>query len=49
MDLATGDAAGRIDQPDHREPGDRLAGTGFADHAQHLALGDVEGDAVDRA
>ena len=49
IDLAAGDAAGRIDQADHREPGDRFAGAGFADHAEHLALGDVEGDAVDRA
>ena len=49
IDLAAGDAAGRIDQPDHREAGDGFAGAGFADHAQHLALGDVERHAVDRA
>ena len=49
QDLAAGDAAGRIDQADHREPGDGFAGAGFADHAEHFALGDVEGDAVDRA
>ncbi len=49
MDLAAGDAAGRIDQADHRKAGDGFSGAGFADHAQHLALGDVEGDAVDRA
>ena len=49
IDLAAGDAAGRVDQSDHREAGDRLAGAGFADHAEHLALGDVERYAVDRA
>ncbi len=48
MDLAAGDAAGRIDQADHGKTGDRFAGAGFADHAQHLALGDIEGNAVDR-
>ncbi|MGY4486602.1 hypothetical protein ACVWWR_005793 [Bradyrhizobium sp. LM3.2] len=47
--LAAGDAAGRIDQADHRQARDGLAGAGFADHAQHLALGDIEGDAVDGA
>ena len=49
QDLAAGDAAGRIDQADHGQAGDGLAGAGFADHAQHLALGDVERDAVDGA
>ena len=49
IDLAAGDAAGRIDQADDGEPGDGFAGAGFADHAQHLALGDVEGNAVDGA
>jgi hypothetical protein len=29
--------------------GERFAGAGFADHAQHLARRDVEADAVDRA
>src|SRR6185437_5847879 len=48
VDFAAGDPAGRIDQADHREARDRFAGAGFADHAQHLALGDVEGNAVDR-
>src|SRR6185312_7023274 len=48
-DLAAGNPAGRIDQPDHGEPRDRLAGAGLADDAQHLALGDVEGDAIDGA
>jgi hypothetical protein len=47
--LAAGDAAGRIDQADDGRAGHRLAGAGFADHAQHLALGDVEGDASMRA
>ena len=49
MDLAARDAAGRIDQADHGKPGDRFAGAGFAHHPKHFALGDVEGDAVDRA
>ena len=49
IDLAAGDAAGRIDQPDDGKAGDRFAGAGLADHAEHFALGDVEGDAVDRA
>ena len=49
IDLAAGDAAGRIDQADHGKARDRFAGAGFADHAEHFALGDVEGDAVDRA
>ena len=49
IDLAAGDAAGRIDQSDHREAGNRFAGAGFADHAEHFALGDVERYAVDRA
>ncbi len=39
---------GRIDQADDGEPCHGFSGTGFADHAQHLALGDVEGNAVDR-
>ena len=47
-DLAAGDAAGRLDQPDDGGAGEGLAGAGFADHAQHLAAGDVEGDAVER-
>ena len=49
MDLAARDAAGRIDQADHGKPRDGFAGAGFADHAQHLALGDIERDAVDGA
>ena len=48
IDLAAGDAAGRIDQADHGEARDRFAGAGFTDHAEHFALGDVEGDAIDR-
>src|SRR4051794_16480826 len=46
-DLTARDAAGWIDQTDHREPGNGFSSAGFADHTQHLALGDVEGDAVD--
>ena len=47
-DLAAGDATGRVDEPDDRRAGERLAGAGFADHAQHLARRDVERDVVDR-
>ena len=49
VDFAAGNAAGRIDQPDHRKSRDGFAGAGFADHAEHFALGDVEGYAVDGA
>src|SRR5580704_9240112 len=49
MDLAAGNTSRRIKQSDHGKPGDGFARAGFADHAEHLALGDVEGDAVDRA
>ena len=49
IDPAAGDAAGRIDQADHRKTGDGFSGAGFADHAQHFALGDVEGNPVDGA
>ncbi|MGY4593903.1 hypothetical protein ACVWXL_001649 [Bradyrhizobium sp. GM22.5] len=47
--LAAGDAARRIDQADHSQACDGLAGAGFADHAKYLALGDVEGDTIDGA
>ena len=46
--LAARDAAGRLDQADHRGAGDRLAGAGLADHAEHFAGRDVERDVVDR-
>ena len=46
-DLAAGDAARRVDEPDDRRPGDRLAGAGLADHAEHLAARDLEADVVD--
>src|SRR6185312_14876982 len=46
-DLAAGDAARRLQQADDRRSGDRLAGAGFADHAEHLAGRDVEGEIVD--
>ena len=45
--LPARDAAGRLDQPDHRRAGDRLAGAGLADHAEHFAGPDVERDVVD--
>ncbi|OIQ65517.1 hypothetical protein GALL_529230 [mine drainage metagenome] len=48
-DLATGNAAGRVDQADYRKARDGFSGAGFAHHAQHLALGDIEGNAVDGA
>ena len=41
-------AAGRRQQADHHARHRRLAGAGFADEREGLALGDVEGDAVDR-
>ncbi len=47
---AVGDgAAGRPDQPEQRAAEGRLARAGLADHAEHLALREVEVDAVDRA
>src|SRR5690606_12570053 len=48
VDLALGDTAGRLDQPDDRGAGHGLASARFPDHAQHLAGHDVEGDSVDR-
>src|SRR6516164_3231061 len=47
QDLAAGDPSGRIDQTNHRKTRDRFAGTGLADNAEHLALDDIEGNAVD--
>ena len=38
--LAGGDAPGRLEQPDHGEPGDRLARARLADHAQDFARRD---------
>ena len=46
-DLAARDAAGRVDQPDHRRAGDRLAGPGLADHAEDLAAADLERHPID--
>ena len=48
IDFAAGDAAGRVDQADHRKSGHGFSGAGFADHAQDFALGDIERNAVDR-
>ena len=42
------DAAGRVDEPEQREPGDALARPGFTDEPEHLAALQREGDAVDR-
>jgi len=49
IDRTAADAPGRIDQTDHRKSGDGFSGAGFADHPQHLALGDVEGNSVEGA
>ena len=46
--LAADDAPRRLEQADHGGAGQRLAGARLAHHAQHLAGGDVEGDAVHR-
>src|SRR5678815_6058805 len=46
--FARGDAPGRLEQPDDGEAGERLAGAGFADHAEHLARSNRERDLVDR-
>src|SRR6185437_9888375 len=49
QDAAARDAARRHgDQLEHRQRGDRLAGAGLADHAEGLAAGDLQIDAVDR-
>src|SRR5687768_16883636 len=45
--FARGDAPGRLEEPDHREPGHRFAGAGLAHHAEHFAGRDGEGDRVD--
>src|SRR6185295_11684158 len=46
--FARGDASRRVEQADHRHAGDRLAGAGFAHHAEHLARRNGEGDVIDR-
>ena len=45
-DLAAGDAPRRVDQPDDRGAGQRLARARFADDAQHFAGRDRERDVV---
>src|ERR1700761_546235 len=47
-DLAAGLLERRFQKADDRGRGDRLAGTRFADHAQHFAGRDREADIVDR-
>ena len=37
QDAAAGDAAGRLQQPEDRQRGHRLAAAGFADESQRLA------------
>ena len=49
QDLAGGHAPGRLQQADDGRAGQRLAGAGFADHAQDLARLDREGHVVQRA
>ena len=50
MDLAAGlDAAGRANEAEQRERGDRLAAARLADEPDRLAGADLEADAVDRA
>ena len=48
-DAAAGDAAGGFQQPDDGRAGQRLAGAGFADHAEDFAGLDGEGDLVEGA
>ncbi len=48
QDTPAGDVPRRLEEADDRGAGQRLAGARFADDAQHLALGDIEADAVDR-
>src|SRR5215212_5841708 len=47
-DLAARDAARRIDEADNGGPRHGFAGARLAHDPEHLAAGDVEGDAVDR-
>ena len=47
-DFAATDAPGRIDEPDDRGTGQRLAGARLADHAQDLARRERERDVVHR-
>src|SRR5687767_4485296 len=47
-DFARGDAPRRLEQADHREAGDRLAGARLADHAEHLPGRNRKTDRVDR-
>ena len=49
QDLAGGHAPGRLQQADDGRAGQRLAGAGFADHAQDLARLDREGHVVQRS
>ncbi len=47
-DAAAGDAPGRVDEADDREPRHRLAGAALADEAENLTARDAEADVVDR-
>ena len=50
VDLAAGlDSAGRADEAEQRERGDRFSAARFADEPDRLAGADVEADAVHRA
>src|SRR5438067_1801389 len=46
--FAGADPPGRLEKADDREPGDRLAGAGFADHAQYFTGRDRERNAIER-
>src|SRR5258708_8111260 len=46
--LAARGARGGLEQPDDGEPGDRLAGAGFADHAKHFTRCNGKRDVVER-
>ena len=48
-DGAARDAAGLVDEAEHGEPADGLAGAGFSHQPQHLAAIDREADAIDGA
>ncbi len=45
--FARRDAARRLEQPDDRRAGQRLAGTGLADDTEDFTALDVEGNVVD--
>src|SRR5438128_7869693 len=46
--LAGGDASGRLEQADDRQPGDRFARARLADDAENFARRDGKRDAIER-